>query len=832
MTNARVFLLLLLALPGPAQIRIVLSGNASRAEGLAAREVRRYFYLRTGKWLPLAQDGQVPGGDAIVVARADRPLAAGTATGLGHEQYRLKTTGRTLFIVGGDDTGTLYGAYRFAERLGVRFYLHGDVIPDALIAPTLPQLDETGKPFFAVRGIQPFHDFPEGPDWWNRDDYLAYIAQLAKLRMNFIGLHTYPEGPVGPEPAVWIGQPQDTDAHGIPGFSYPSQWANTARKGMWGYAAMDTADFSGGADQLFESDVFGPEVMHGRMPSPSTPQQSNGLFADTGEMYRAAFEEARFLGVKTCIGTETPLTIPKLVQARLRAQGKDPKDASVVRELYEGMFRCIARLYPVDYYWLWTPEDWTWGGNKPGQFEATVRDIQAALDALKAIGKPFTLATSGWVLGPQNDRAALDRFLPKDSPMSCINRKVGHAPDEPGFANLTGRPKWVIPWMENDPDLTAPQPWVGRMRYDAVDARRLGCTGLLGIHWRTKMMAANVSALAAAGWDQSWVPRDFDTTPIRPGGVAPDPAADGDDHDHPLRGRAMPVGEFYTDFARASFGEEVADAAGAILARIDGVNMPEPATWLGGPGGIKPESAPWSVVKRRYAFVDELAGLRAKVRGAGNLERFDYWLNTYRYMAAMAEAGCIRGELDKAVADLKAGKGEAPKAVELRTQLARVWERMISLQVAATDTPGELGTLANLEQHNRKQLKFLSAHDAELEKALGRPLPAAVQPDRTYSGAARVIVPTVRTLAARDEALKLKVILLDAKPGGTLYWRPIAKGEFRTVALTHVARSVYTATLPAGESDVEYYIRAETPAGKKLVWPATAPGLNQTVVKR
>ena len=55
-------------------------------------------------------------------------------------------------------------------------------------------LDETGKPLFDLRGIQPFHDFPEGPDWWNRDDYKAILGQLPKLGMNFFGLHTYPEG--------------------------------------------------------------------------------------------------------------------------------------------------------------------------------------------------------------------------------------------------------------------------------------------------------------------------------------------------------------------------------------------------------------------------------------------------------------------------------------------------------------------------------------------------------------------------------------------------------------------------------------------------------------
>ena len=49
---------------------------------------------------------------------------------------------------------------------------------------------DLSPPLFALRGIQPFHDFPEGPDWWNRDQYLAMIGQLPKLRMNFFGLHT------------------------------------------------------------------------------------------------------------------------------------------------------------------------------------------------------------------------------------------------------------------------------------------------------------------------------------------------------------------------------------------------------------------------------------------------------------------------------------------------------------------------------------------------------------------------------------------------------------------------------------------------------------------
>ncbi len=838
--NAQVVLIaLLLSATASAKITIVSPPGASSLETLASHEVRRYFYLRTGQLLPILSAGELPEGDSIVVARSDRPLAARFAkANLKAEQYVLKTDGRALFLVGGDDLGTLYAAYRFAEHLGVRFYLHGDVIPDRRIAPVLPRLDETGRPLFSIRGIQPFHDFPEGPDWWNEDNYLAYISQLPKLRMNFLGLHNYPESNVGPEPGVWIGQKSDFAPGGGVRFSYPSQWANTERDGMWGYAPMKTGEFCCGAGLLFEKDAYGPDVMDGMMPAPATPDQSNRLFDRTGAMFRLAFREAKALGVKTCIGTETPLTIPRLVQERLKSEGKDPKDPAVVRGIYEGMFRRIQAAYPVDYYWLWTPENWTWGGNKPGEFQATVQDIQAALDALTDIGKPFTLATSGWVLGPQTDRAALDKFLPKSSPIGTINRQVGHAPDEPGFAEISGRPKWVIPWMENDPDLTAPQPWVGRMRYDAADARRLGCTGLLGIHWRTKILAPNVAALADASWDQSWAPPNFDKQPLV---KLPAVLSGGqEEHENPLRGRTMPVEGFYVDFSRANFGDAVAESAGKIFAAIDGVKLPEPSAWIRGPGGIKPETAAWAEVRSRYRFVDQLADLRGKIHGAGNLERFDYWLNTYRYMERLAEAGCLRGQFDKAMAAIKAEEDPAARrtlaaqTLKVRIELSRVWEKMISFQLAAADTPGELGTIANLEQHNRTMLQFLTIHDAELAAALGSPLPAGAGLSPSYSGPARITLPAVRTLASPGETLQLPVLVLDGRPArnATLYWRPLGEGTFRTTAVKHLSRAVYRAVLPSMQTDVEYYLKVETAGGEKLVWPATAPALNQTVVLR
>ena len=95
-----------------------------------------------------------------------------------------------------------------------------------------------------------------------------------------------------------------------------------------------------------------------------------------------------------------------------------------------------------------------------------------------------------------------DKVLPKDVAVSCINRQVGYTPVDAGFAEVQGRSKWAIPWMEDDPALSSPQFWVGRMRRDAADALRYGCDGLMGIHWRTRALGPNVSALAQAAWQQ------------------------------------------------------------------------------------------------------------------------------------------------------------------------------------------------------------------------------------------------------------------------------------------------------------------------------------------
>lgn len=507
---------------------VVDAPNAGPREQLAAREIQRYAYCRTGTLLPVSQ--VLPEGrDAIVVATKDRAIVASLAgdaaltkavTELEPQQYMLKTCSqdgrRVLLVVGGDDVGALYGAYRLAEHLGVRFFLHGDVIPDKQIAWGLPELDEIGKPLFELRGLNPWGSHPFGFDLWNADDYKAHLAQMAKMRMNFIGMHCYPEGHPYAEPTVWMGKDGDFDRRGQVTFSYPSSYYNALFRTRWGgFRPGSTGDYHFGGAILFDRDGWGPEVMRGHAPRPETPVACNEVFNRTGEMFHDAFTFARLLGVKTCLGTESPMVMPKALQERLKSQGSDPSDPAVVGQVYEGMFRRIMAAHPLDYYWLWTPEGWTWQGNTSEQMKATMDDIQVALAALKKVDAPFRLATSGWVLGPKDDRAGFDKVIPEEIALSAISRHLGEDPVDPAFGSVERRDKWAIPWMEGDNGgLAVPQLWVGRTRQDAVDARAYGCTGLMGLMWRTRILAPNIATLAQAGWEQPWY--DQATKPEKP----------------------------------------------------------------------------------------------------------------------------------------------------------------------------------------------------------------------------------------------------------------------------------------------------------------------------
>jgi hypothetical protein len=734
---------------------------------IAAKEIRRYVFQRTGELLPVKSKFS----GKVIALDVDASLEA--------QQYSLKTTGNALTISGGSPIAVLYGAYHFAEAIGVRFYLHGDVIPDGKAPFVLPDLDETHKPLFALRGVNPWGSHPFGFDAWGTDDYKAVFTQLAKLRMNFLGIHCYPEGAPYAEPTVWMGLTGDFDQQGGVKSSYVSHYYNTLETGHWGpILPKKTSDFSFGAAQLFESDDWAPPVMAGHCPLPVTPGDCNEVFNRAGLQFREAFTFARQFGMKTAMGTEAPMTVPKALQERLRAQGKNPAEPAVVRELYQGIFRRIMATHPLDYFWLWTPEGWEWQGNNIEEYSKTIADIRLAIDAAKDVGAPFKLATCGWVLGPKHDRAVFNADLPKDIPMSGISQMLGTTVVDPAFARIQGRDKWAIPWLESDyfNGLGAVQLEAGRMRRDAADALAYGCSGLMGLHWRTEILSPNISALAQAAWNQNW-----------------NKPATGE------KARALPCDDFYADWAQANFG--VAEIGKAFAAIDDKVPLAVDCTGIEGcpSGRLTPDKTPWKDLAPKFAFVDQLEGFGSRVHGAGNLDRFNYWLNTFKYHRSIAQLRCTLAQTDSG-------------------EIARVYAETYRYLLASVNTPGALAMVVNLENHD--------GWSAIVAQHVKQAWPAS------YMGEPRLIVPTVRSVANKGEALRLKVIALDKQPVKSVVvkLRPLGDGAWQTIAASHVARAVWQAQLPAAAHDFEYHVVAECVGGQKPKWPATAPEINQAVI--
>lgn len=824
---------------------IVSSSQASGAEKLAAKELRRYIYLATGELLPVVNDKLDVGKNLIVAGDKTREFVAQTAgdgvkgqlEGLIEQQYLIKSVPRdtnlVVLVCGGDDIGTLYGAYRFIETMGVRFYAHDDVVPEEKTSLQLANLDISGKPLFWLRGLLPFHDFAEGPDWWGLEDYKAIIAQLPKMGMNFIGFHSYPErlfdGHYRAEPMVWVGTRDQINPDGTVKASCPVTHSYTGGY-TWGFFPRKTSDFFCGASQLFDADYYGAPYMKGISPWPHTEQENVKLVDDFGALMHNAFGFAHELGVKTCIGTESPLCIPQSVWEKLYLAGKDADaDAGTKQEVYEAMFTRIMKTHPLDYYWLWTPEIWTWREETPQAVVQTEMDMLNAVRAAEKVNAPFTLATCGWVLGPTRDRTEFDRLLPKNMPFSCINRLFGFTPIDPGFKTVHDRPKWAIPWLEYDWPLTEAQLWAGRVRRDAMDAYDYGCNGLIGIHWRTQVLSPQIGALAKAGWEF------------------------GDWTNHPdATRRDLPVDDYYRDWAAAQFGKG-SEGIAQLFTKLDGgplcntpqeiiSSLPRATSWGGdGPGLLIMNTEPWEHLAPSYAFVDKMASFENQVHGAANKERFSYWLNMFQYMRALAHTGCALGQLETAMEKINAEPDRTKEikminetAMPLRKEVGERWAEMMKHLLATVGTSGEMGTIANLEQHSLANQELLTRHDRAISVMTSKPV-APIDPGREYHGPSRLIVPAKRTLLEPNEDLNLKVIVLsqNAVKKVTICWRPLGEQSgYQTVEASHIARGVYQVDIPTSAingRDFEYYVQAAL-EGETLKYPVTAPTLNHTVV--
>ena len=851
--------------------RIIIESDQRMLSELAGKELRRYLYLLKEGLIDVeTADGPVsplkPGDRCIIAAPYESSLLSGWRDRLpcvSGDSFGIKSVQQDgaycIVLYGSTDLAVLYAVYSFLEECGFRFYLHDDVLPAETKEGSVfeKKADRVEEPLFQIRGILPFHDFPEGPDWWSRDNYCQILSQLVKMKGNFIGLHTYPENDREPEkmtaePLVWIGMQEDVEPDGAVTAAYPAQHFKTSG-GSWGYRPVKTADYLFGLGRLFGTETVLPDYMQGyeegqyqeilRKSRAGYGEELSGEYVPMFNRSAAFFAEvlgyAHELQVKSCIGTETPLTVPETQRRRYRLSKELSEEEKTA--LYEGIFKRINQKYPIDYYWFWTPEDWTWKGNTPEETQRTIEDITCALRARERTKSAFLPALCGWTLGPVEDRTLFDRYFPKSMPFSCINRFVGFEPVETQFEMLQARPAWAIPWLEDDPALTAPQLWAGRVRKDAYDAKRYGCEGLIGIHWRTETISPTIRALMDAGWHQKpWADglghasRAAGQTQALAGGIE-------DFRERQTQDRYAPCEDLYEDWAGAQFGPKAGAKIARILAEVDGM-LPRPARWEDGPGNLIVNEESWEQVRKQYAFLDRLKALREEVTDADCLERFDSWIARFSYLKAMSRTGCQKAAFDRAAAEAAdsvraAGEkhSDAADRTEKRTalqnaaeELAEAAKEMVSCLIDSIQTMGDLGTAVNLasrtlpqmERDCREKLKYCGLAVPDFHSA------ADVRE--------RIVLLSVRTRLKRKEKWNVRVLVMGgAGDDVVMHIRTLMDRVERLIKLECVNGSwLYEAELDAAliGDDFSYYVETKTETGTCLSYPVKGRYPERTVI--
>jgi hypothetical protein len=209
--------------------------------------------------------------------------------------------------------------------------------------------------------------------------------------------------------------------------------------------------------------------------------------------------------------------------------------------------------------------------------------------------------------------------------------------------------------MEDDPTLTAPQLWVNRTLEHMQDAKTYGCSGLLGIHWRTKETGPQIMAMLQKSWNPTLTSQLF-----------------------------------WMDWATAAFGANVAPAIAAVFNSVDSFLMPIVVGWTGGPGKMIPQCKNPSM----FEFISTLEAIAPQVTGMANVDRFAFWLAHFAYMRGIVDTECAWAGFNTAMAAATTSPTPATKAALLTSRIALISNAtimMTALQMSFVDV-GTLGT--------------------------------------------------------------------------------------------------------------------------------------------
>jgi hypothetical protein len=785
------------------QIRVRLLAPRSVRTRLAVSELCSGLHMLNRAWEVRETAENDPSGLQLT-------LSIENASFKGSEDYEISVVEQGIRLRASSEQALLYAVFEFLERQGTVFGIDGTSTPiEPVGGLRLPQagVPWTATPEFTTRGLLPWPDFLNCISVYNDEDYKAYFAALMRMRFNMFGMHVYTQNPPLAESYL---------SFEFAGSGHIAALEDSTMT-SWGYLPQRTSTYKMGAAEFFDRETFGADA--------SRLAADNWDRADrTTALFRKALEFAQELGIKTGIGFEPYINPAEIVSALPPESKSFPGgliESRIGKDLLERRLADLLERYPmVDYVWLWQDEDSNWDSRKK-EISLSVTPFVQAHELLQKHAPTKRLVLGGWG-GVARHFENLHERLPEDIIFSSLDDTLGWDPISETFGKLGKRERWPIPWLEDDPSMWLPQFRASHLEDAMQRARNFGCQGMLGIHWRHRVVDPTATYFARAAWDRKLTSaanyRHYCETQA-------------------VGGRAVELASIFEDADRrhtisSTFLGMYDEKGFARTNQITG-DFNEAFTY----DDVEPELG---VLDSQRAVAKQLAELAARAASPLERERIGYFSGFVNMMVpycdALENAHKIGSFLKQAVAlrdqkkDSEARTLIVENAVPLWLKMApMVRETILTFDaiIATRNDQGQLASMQNkfvriaLERLRLSIKEFLGELPASMDAAYN----AAVSPDQAKE--LRLFVPTRPSLLHVGESVRIYIVL----PGQAsttevrLYTRRLGDSQWNVITADHAGRSVYAAQLgpfQAKDAAIEYYAAAPG-ATAMMTSPPQAP---------
>jgi hypothetical protein len=732
-----------------------------------------------------------------------------------------------VHLTGATPQAVLYTVFEFLERQGAFFGLDGEVYPlEPAHALNLPPAGHPwqAEPRFNTRGLVPWPDFLNCVTVYNREDWRAYLEAMVRMRFNTLGVHVYSST------NQWAESFLSFEYAGAGHLAY----TDTSATNRWGYLPERTSRFGMGASDFFADEVFGAEA--------TTKARSCWEAEELAQqLWKEAFQYAKQLGIRAGVGFE-PYQVPDEIyratppeayfasgDAKIPGPRIDP-ESMAAKDILEARLGRLLEAYPtLDYVWLWEDEGMSWASQKQN-VPLSVTPFKQAFEFLKRHAPEKRLVISGWG-GVVRHFAYFHKSLPEEIIFSSLNDNLGWDPVSEEYAKLEARERWPIPWLEDDPAMWLPQFHVARFVRDMDLAEQYGCHGLLGIHWRHRMMDIDAGFQATYSWNKELTPTKF--FQAFASAQAREPRAGNlakvlDDTDRERLILCSWTGEIKDGHS------EIHEYTGDYDEAFQFWNGYEPAD---------------SVKKSQAEVAQQLRALTDSASSPAERERLNYLARFVEFLTPYSEswslAFLLNQKLQKASALKKQKQADEARNL-IMTEGVPLWLKMAPLvrevlldYQEVVSTRNDLGQLASM--HNKYERLALYRLRASMKEFLGELPPETEQlfaevrqPDA--KALPRAFVPTRPTVLRKGEQARISALV----PGAgrvarvTLFTRSKDSENWNPSPMSLVRRRTYAGEIKWQEAGalMDYYVQAEIEVGgakKALTSPPEAPTRFYTV---